>query len=234
MIADLLPCAILVPSLNRPQNLKRAVENIHEATPESHFILFCVSDIDSMEILDELGEWYLDDSDVDDHRYVTRMNKLVMDGYLDDARTIFFGSDDVIHHPGWLSEALTVMDEGPSVVVCNDLHNSAGTQAVVRREYLKRAVFDHPGLAFCPDYHHNFADNEMFLTASLQGELAYAAKAIVEHLHPVWRANNSLPWDTTYINAQKGWTQDAALWAERAKKIEQALVPSSPPVRLYR
>jgi hypothetical protein len=44
VLADLLPCAILVPSLNRPQNLKALVENIHETTPEEHFIVFCVSD----------------------------------------------------------------------------------------------------------------------------------------------------------------------------------------------
>lgn len=213
MIADLLPCAILVPSLNRPHRLRDLVANIHATTPEEHFILFCVSDDDSKLILDELEEWYIDDSDVEDRRYVTRMNKLVR--WLDDAKTIFFGSDDVVHHQGWLREALAVMGEGPSVVVVNDMHNPAGTQAVVRRSYLERAVFDAPGLAFHPGYGHNFADNEMFFTAAQQGELARAQRSLVEHLHPIYQGPRTAPWDSTYENALKGWDKDEQLWRSR-------------------
>lgn len=218
MIIELLPTAILIPSLNRPQNLRRVVENIREATPEAHFILFCVSDANSRDILDELGEWYLDDSDCEDRRYVTRMNKLI--DHIDDAETIFFGSDDVIHHKGWLSAALKVMDTGPSMVVCNDLHNLAGTQAVIRRDYLDRAVFDAPGKAFHPGYSHNFADNEMFYTANVRGEMAHARDAVVEHLHPLFGSINAMPWDQTYRDAQAGWDQDVSLWKQRREQIE--------------
>ena len=218
-VDDLLPTAILVPSLNRPHRLRDVVANIHENTPEEHFILFCVSDDESKTILDELDEWYLDDSDCEDRRYVTRMNKLIE--HLDDARTVFFGSDDVVHHQGWLTRALLVMSEGPSVVVVNDLHNMSGTQAVVRREYLERAVFDAPGLAFHPGYRHNFADNEMFFTASQQGEFGRARDAIVEHLHPYYGGSKRVAWDKTYENAQKGWDDDARLWEARSKLIEE-------------
>lgn len=223
--------AILVPSLNRPQFIRRITDNIHEATPEPHTILFCVSDQASMDILDELGEWYLDDSDVEDRRYVTRMNKLI--NYLDDATTLFFGSDDVIHHEHWLRNALRLMETGPSCVVMNDMHNSAGTQALIRREYLERAVYDAPGLAFHPDYLHNFADNEMFWTASLHGELAQAQDAIVEHLHPLFNAENSVPWDETYRNAMAGWAADEQRWKFRYDAIRQA-IPNDSPVRVYR
>lgn len=230
--SELLPTAILVPSLDRPQNIRRTVATIHDNTPESHFILWCVSDQASMAILDELEEWYLDDSDDEDRRYVTRMNKLLE--HLDDAKTLFFGSDDVIHHPGWLSHALRVMEQGPSVVVCNDMHNPQGTQAVIRREYLERAVFDAPGLAFHPGYHHNFADNEMFFTASMQGQLAKCNEAIVEHLHPSWGSSNADPWDPTYRNAYAGWHQDVALWTERHARIAEALAdPDIEPVYRY-
>lgn len=215
--AHLLPCAILVPSLNRPQNLRRAVANIHENTPEQHFILFMVSDPESMAILDELEEWYIDDSDVEDHRYVTRMNKLI--SYIDDAKTVFFGSDDVLHRPGWLSQALAVMDGGPSVVVVNDLRNPNGTQAVVRRDYIPTAVFDAPGLAFHPGYLHNFADSEMFLTAQRRGTYARAMNSIVEHLHPVFGSQNADPWDATYTNAQQGWDADLLHFQQRMNLI---------------
>lgn len=229
MIADFLPCAILVPSLNRPQNLERVVANIHEATPEDHFILFAVSDSESMRILDELGEWYLDDSDQDDHRYVTRMNKLVRKAVSYGAQTMFFGSDDVIHHYGWLTRALSVMEkEGVSLVVVNDLHNSIGTQAIIRRQYLRKAVFDAPGKAFHPGYLHNFADNEQFYTAARRGEYARALDSVVEHLHPTFGGPKAAPWDETYVNAQRGWDQDIEVWRERAELINRAIPNDAP------
>lgn len=219
MIADLLPTAILIPSLNRPQNLRGLVENIHATTPEAHFIVFCVSDDESKAILDGLGEFYIDDSGEEDRRYVTRMNKLI--NYIDDANTIFFGSDDVIHHEHWLGSALYIMDtEQKAVCVVNDMHNFAGTQAVVRVDYLKRAVFDAPDLAFHPGYQHNFADNEMFFTANVRGELVHARDAIVEHLHPLFGSNNSMPWDDTYRGAMSGWDGDMKLWKARRALIE--------------
>ncbi len=220
MISDLLPTAILIPSLNRPQNVRRTIENLAANTPEAHYTLWCVSDPESKKILDEAGEWYLDDSDRDDRRYVTRMNRLL--SYIEDARTIFFDSDDVIHHPRWLTYALAVMDEtGKSCVVVNDQRNMAGTQAVIRREYLERAVFDKPGLAFHPGYIHNYADNEMFYTAQVQDEFARAPLAVVEHLHPAFKAANALPWDKTYLDAYRGIEHDLAIWRERHDLIEQ-------------
>ena len=219
MISDLLPCAILVPSLDRPQNLRDMISNIHANTPEEHFILFCVGDEKSKLILDELGEWFLDDGHSKDKRYVTRMNKLLE--HIDDAKTIFFGSDDVRHHRGWLTAALRVMDADPfpRCVVVNDLHNANGTQALIRRSYLQSAVFDAPGLAFHPGYGHNFADNEMFLTAQVAGEFDRAPDSIVEHLHPLFRSDNALPWDDTYINAMHPWAEDAERFDRRSALI---------------
>jgi len=220
-INHLLPCAILVPSLDRPQRLRDLVANIHATTPEEHFILFCVSDDESKTILDELEEWYIDDSDCEDRRYVTRMNKLVK--WLDDAKTMFFGSDDVIHHQGWLGQALKVMILGWDVVAVNDLHNMAGTQAVMRRSYLPKAVFDAPGLAFHPDYGHNFADNEQFFTAQRHNQFMRARDAVVEHKHPIYREPDGAAWDSTYEGATRTWDEDEARWKIRHAMVEQAV-----------
>lgn len=217
-MSDYLPCAILVPSLNRPQNLRELVENIHANTPEEHFILFCVGDEKSKLILDDMGEWFLDDEREKDKRYVTRMNKLIE--HIDDAQTIFFGSDDVRHHKGWLTSAIRVMDrQNVSVVVVNDLHNANGTQALIRTSWLDRAVFDAPGLAFHPDYGHNFADNEMFLTAQVAGQFDRAPESIVEHLHPVFQSANALAWDRTYTDAMDRWSEDEERFRLRADAI---------------
>lgn len=219
-----LPCAILVPSLNRPQRLRELVANIHAATPEEHRLFFCVGDPDSLAILEDLGEWFLSDTDDPDKRYVTRMNKLVavVREQFPEMKTVFFGSDDVKHHNRWLTEALFWMDKGPAVVVVNDLHNPAGTQAVVRMDYLPYAVFDNPDEAFHHGYLHNFADTEMFLTAIAQHQLARAPDSFVEHLHPIHRSANQIAWDSTYEVAAQGWDHDEALFEERAEMIHVA------------
>jgi len=220
-VDDLLPTAILIPSLNRPQHLERVVREIHLATGEDHTILFCVSDDESKEVLTGLGEWFLDDADTDDRRYVTRMNKLIR--HAGEAKTIFFGSDDVIHHPGWLTSALKVMAGGPEVVVVNDLRNQNGTQALVRTSYLDRAVFDAPGKAFHPGYHHNFADTEQFYTAARRGVYARAMQSYVEHLHPIFTDSRHVSWDQTYEDAVEHFTEDQARYESRTRLIDRAL-----------
>lgn len=218
---ELLPTAILIPSLNRPQNLERMVTQIHAGTDEEHGLLFCVSDDQSKEVLTDLGEWFIDDSNTEDRRYVTRMNKLIRS--VGEAKTIFFGSDDVIHHPGWLRAALKVMATGPEVVVVNDLRNANGTQALVRTSYLDRAVFDAPGEAFHGGYLHNFADTEQFYTAQKRGVFARAMGSYVEHLHPLFQNMRANPWDSTYTNAMHGWTHDSELYNARIRLIDDAL-----------
>jgi len=216
-------CAILIPSLDRPQRLAETIETIHRNTPLPHRLLFCVSDEYSMEILTERGEWFLNDADDPDRRYVTRMNKLVR--YIGDADTVFFGSDDVIHQPNWLEEGLKVLDDF-AVVVVNDLHNPNGTQALMRADYLLKAVIDAPGDAFHHGYHHNFADNEQHFTAYKHGEYGRAMDSHVEHLHPLFQAANSIPWDRTYSQAQAGWDHDEALFRSRMTMIDTLIGPT--------
>jgi glycosyltransferase involved in cell wall biosynthesis len=217
-VSDILPCAILIPSLNRPQRLAETIKQIHTSTPEEHRILFCVSDDESKEILTQAGEAFIDDSHVEDRRYVTRMNKMIHE--IGGAKSVFFGSDDVIHHPGWLRAAMKVMAEGPEVVVVNDLRNRNGTQALVAANYLSRAVFDDPTAAFHPGYHHNFADTEQFLTAQYRGVFARALGSYVEHLHPIF-ANRNIGWDSTYQVAIDGLDHDRELFAFRSTLLAQ-------------
>lgn len=221
MFDNLLPTAILIPSLNRSHRLESVINNVSARTPLPHRRVFCVGDEKSKLVLHFMGEEYVDDSESEDKRYVTRMNKLVSE--LKDEQTIFFGSDDVIHHHGWLENALEVMstDPYPSLVVVNDMRNPNGTQALMRRDYLEQAVFDAPGLAFHPGYLHQFADNEQFATAMAQGEYARAMASCVEHLHPLFKASNSLPDDETYRQAQdwKTWLHDTEMWKTRQVAI---------------
>lgn len=219
MLEDYLPCAILVPSLGRPHRLKEAAENIHLNTDLDHHIVWCVGGIHSLSILSDLGEIFIDDTDDPDKRYVTRMNKLI--GVLGAARTVFFGSDDVIHHDGWLREAITQMEQQrKAVIVVNDLRNPNGTQALVRADYLPFLCYDDPMVAFHPGYFHNFADTEQFMTAAKMGQLGRALESRVEHLHPIYQNTVSRPWDDTYRNAFIHWNEDAETFNRRMAELD--------------
>lgn len=223
-MTDYLPVAVLVPSLNRPGRILETAGNIHRNTPMPHLILWMVSDQESIDLLTEMDEPFIDDSAQEDRRYVTRMNVLAREAVRRGSQTMFFGSDDVIHHPGWFEAAVAVMDTlGKAVIVVNDLHNSQGTQALIRADYLPLAVVDAPGDAFHHGYHHNFADNEMFYTAAKRGQIARAFASHVEHLHPIWQAPNSITWDSTYQHAVDGWAQDEALFRQRMELIDRSL-----------
>lgn len=230
--------AILIPSLGRAQYVKRTVGNIESNTPEPHDQWWCVAGDEYDEQLasiahgtdgtDGLQELYwIRDDDDEDRRYVTRMNKLVRH-VLDYQNAqkyefLFFGSDDVTHHPGWLARAIEVMEtaENAQVVVVNDLRNPNGTQALIRTSYVPLAVIDDPTKAFHDGYRHNFADTEMFVTAAARGVIYRAMDSHVEHLHPLHRGSAQRPWDETYQGAQSHWNEDVATWEKRHRLIQE-------------
>jgi hypothetical protein len=215
--------AILIPSLNRAQYLADLVQNIRDATHEDHRIYLMVGDPASQEVLERVGGIeVLNDEPSPDKRYVTRMNELIKQVSEDE---VFFGSDDVVFHEGWLTRARAVMDQGYSTVVVNDLSNPNGTQALMRTDALPLACFDDPDVAFHPGYLHNFADTEQFTTARLQGQLARAMDSIVAHLHPGGHTgffdnpHEKRPFDDTYIHSQANWEHDAALFEKRMRLL---------------
>lgn len=225
-LEDFLPTAILLPSLGRPQRLAEATKNIHESTDLDHAILWCVGGLQSLRVLEDVQDGdciILDDTDDPDKRYVTRMNKLMVTAAAYRFKTVFFGSDDVIHHDGWLGRALTIMEaQRKAIVVVNDLLNASGTQAVMRTDYLPFAVYDDPDVAFHPGYKHNYADTEMFGTAIKYGQHARAMDSIVEHLHPLSNQKpNARPWDDTYRDAMKHWQEDASRFNARMRAVKE-------------
>lgn len=217
--------AVLIPSLGRAEHARWVHGNIEQNTPEPHEQLWCYSGEDYETELCVPDVPRIRDDELDDKRYVTRMNKLAAWAVERGNDYVFFGSDDVIHHPFWLSRALDVMENAPDaeVVVVNDLRNPQGTQALVRTSYLPLAVFDDPTSAFHPGYLHNFADTEMFFTARMRGVCYRAMDSHVEHLHPLHNKNGPRKWDKTYDDAQSNWNHDQKLWEARKRRIEESL-----------
>jgi glycosyltransferase involved in cell wall biosynthesis len=215
---EAMTTAILIPSLNRPQNLEPLLRSIQFATPEDHYVFLMVSDSESIRICRDLGHPYLDDSSNPDKRYVTRNNEMVRH-LRPGTKQVFFGSDDIEFSRHWLDEALIVMNRGYDVVVGDDLRNRNGTMALMKVTYFNRAVFDKPGDVFYSEYIHNFADTEQFFTAKVQQTFARAMNSRVEHLNPVFAGARAFPYDDTYALSREGNDHDAELFYSREPLI---------------
>jgi hypothetical protein len=112
---------------------------------------------------------------------------------------------------------------GIGFVSCNDL----GNRAVMRGRYattplIARWYCEKYGELLHEGYRHNCCDVEASELAQKRGAFAYAPKAVVEHLHPLW--NKSAPGidgiDQTYADwalDQAGIDADRALLDERRK-----------------
>jgi hypothetical protein len=193
--------AILIPAM-RPRMLAPLAENIREATPEPHTVYFiatgdCAEAVNAIPdvhpIYDRGGTW------------AERINRGV------EATTepsLFLGAEDVLFHPGWLTAALAIRS---FVTVVNDLHNPAGTMALVRRGYVEFGTVDGPELLH-DGYAHNFVDTEFFETARSRGALAYCEDSIVEHLHPA--AGKALD-DAVYRLGRRRLEDDRRLYEQR-------------------
>jgi len=113
--------------------------------------------------------------------------------------------DDVAFHPGWDTElGATFARTRAAVVGTNDLSPNPQVQAgehschpLIARRYIDElgASLDGPRVVCHEGYHHNFVDDEIVTLAKIRQTWAFAADAVVEHLHPAWAKGE---WDDTY------------------------------------
>lgn len=184
---------VIIPVLRRPHRAAPVLESIGAATTQPHRVLFVGSPGDDEEhaavraaggdllVIDRLpgrGDW---------------ARKIQAAYNVSDEPLIFLGADDLAFHPGWLEAAQRCLTAGIGVVGTNDLGNRrvmAGehaTHCVVTRDYVERfGTIDQPGQVLHEGYWHEFVDDELVGTAKKRGAWAFAADAVVEHLHPNW------------------------------------------------
>jgi hypothetical protein len=134
---------------------------------------------------------------------------------------LFLGADDLAFHPGWAETAIRQGEATPARVVgTNDLGNPHvrrgihSTHSLVARSYLEVGLADgRPGLLY-EGYDHQYVDNELVETAKWRREWAFAAGAVVEHLHPHWGKAET---DATYEKALSRTPDDRALFFRRRR-----------------
>ncbi len=206
--------AIVLPSKNRPRCIEGLITNIRETTPEAFSFYAAVTDPESKAILDHMGELVELTPPI--------WSSLQRAQYLYDQTSedvVFIATDDFFFHPGWATAGLAMMVEVDGIVVSNDLFDGypVGAGPFVSRRYAREegCVFDVPGLLFHPDYHHGYADIEMYLTAINRDRFGWCAESVVEHLRHNSGRPGALSYDDTYRETESSYTHDAAVYTAR-------------------
>lgn len=200
--------AVLVPVLNRPQNVKPLVDSFIRATSVPFKMLFICDLKDTAEI-DAVQEQLIAHPDIVDYRlfngpYGQKINHGVQET---DTPLLFFGADDLRPQRGWFNAAKKYLDQGYEVVGVNDMLDRPrrpehAAHFVVTREYAELPTIDgasrkgRPQIGpMYPGYYHWYVDDEFAGTAKKRETYAYAAKCRIKHLH---YTNEEAPDDDTY------------------------------------
>lgn len=205
--------AILVPVLNRPQNVKPLLESIQQSTPEPYRVLFICDPGDraQQDAIAAEGGWMISPGG----SYAAKINAGVE---ATDEPLLFIGADDLRFRARWLENAVTKIP-GAQVVGVNDcIHRPRrpqhATHFLMTREYAERPCLDGTPGPLALAYRHSFVDDELIATATKRGVYAYAPRSRVAHLHPM---ANTAPDDATYRRGRAHFRSDARLFTQRSR-----------------
>lgn len=224
--AQVTELAVLVPVLNRPDNLAPLIASFLATTPGTlHVIGDGVADPAEYTAFTlhatERVIW-------EQTSLVTWPEKINEGVGRVEAEWYLFGADDVRFPPGWWDATKELRnDERIGVIGTNDSATGNGNPRVaagehtchplVRGEYvLHRGTIDVPGFAVHPAYSHWYVDDELIWTAKLRQAWAFCPGAVVEHLHPYWGLSEM---DDTYHLGEVHAAEDMALWHDRAVRL---------------
>ncbi len=210
---------IIVPVLDRPQNVQPLLSSIQSATHEPYRVLFVGTESDREEnrTVREAGADLLV---LPGRRIAGDYARKVNWAYQNsDEPLLFLAADDLKFHKGWLTEARSVLDEGYQVVGTNDLGNERvikgyhSTHTFVTRAYCDEfGTIDQPGEVLHEGYNHWYVDDEFIQTAQARNAFHPCRRAHVEHLHYYWRKS---PMDNVYKLGESRRKQDKSLFYTR-------------------
>lgn len=224
--------AVLVPVLNRPQNVGPLVESFLAGCPADSELVFISQwgDAAEIEVVTRFATFPEDGGQIrslvsDNTTWPEKINhgvsQITADWYL-------CAADDIRFTEGWW-DATAELRSDPSVGVIgtNDSATGQGNPRVavgehtchplLRGSYIRdRGTIDVAGQAVYPGYRHWFVDDELVWTAKQRGAWAYCREAVIEHLHPYWGYGEL---DDTYRAGEANAQADGELWRQRAKLL---------------
>lgn len=181
---------IIVPMLGRAHRVAPLTASIEANTPQPHRVLFVTShrDVEVEAAVDAAGYERIGLPANHCGDYAIKINTAAARS---DEPFIFTGADDLAFHPEWLPAALVEMNDTIGVVGTQDLCNPrviAGVHAthfLIARWYVELGTIDEPGKVFHEGYPHECVDDELIGTARHRRAYQFAARSVVEHLHPL-------------------------------------------------
>jgi glycosyltransferase involved in cell wall biosynthesis len=196
----IMKVSVVIPSLNRPERLKKTIVSLLSTSPEVEIIAVLSSDdLESHAVVKSFEVVRIIDQD-DAHSAVEAWN---MGAAAANGDCLVLGADDLRFCDGWLDAATESLAQinNYGLVAFNDLSPMAGelaTHYMVTRNY---AVNEWGGVLAIPTYKQQWLDNEATTRAVRDQCFVYAEDAVVEHLHPIWKKADN---DTTYNRAIEG------------------------------
>jgi glycosyltransferase involved in cell wall biosynthesis len=222
--------AVLVPAVNRPENVQRLVESFNR-TNDGTATLYYILDPDQTEQIEAVEKagalWFPATRGTS---YASKMNE----GFEKTTESfVFLAGDDVEFTHGWIEAARDLSDRY-DVIGTNDsepgrIRNpqvAAGKHAdhfFVRRFYVldQGSSLEGPGV-LCPEaYYHFFTDKEMIQLAKARGVFTPCLSSVVIHHHPGYDAREDLRQaDPTYMKAVEFSEMDQIAFRRRAGLID--------------
>lgn len=223
--STLIPIAILVPVLGRPHRVRPLLEDIEQATPGPHTVVFIASTYDHPTMLAVLDVGGCPNVAVrlleDDHRQHGEWARKINLGYRTTTEPLMLlCGDDVHFHEHWHDVISAVAEcKAWGVLGTNDLGNprvmdgTHSTHPVVARWYAdEHGTIDGPGALVVEHYDHNYVDDELIGTARFRRQWAFCGNAHIEHMHPNWGKGQR---DAVYDLGRRNFSADQALYRQR-------------------
>ena len=229
--------AVLVPVLERPENVAPLVESFLASTDDTARLYFVTDPDDDVERKAVLTAAKRADGRVQmltSNRGPTFAAK-INEGYAQtDEDWIFVCGDDCEFTPGWLDEARKLSDRF-DVIGTNDSEEgrvrnqrvAAGVHAdhfFVRRSYIddEGSCLDGPGVAAPEAYFHFYTDVEIVQLAKARGVFSPCLASRVIHHHPGFDGREDVrAADATYSRAATYAEKDNITFQRRAPLIEE-------------
>ena len=225
---------IVIPTLDRVNNVERIIRNINDVTDNPMIIVVFTPGLClEMEVLlkhlftqyDNLEFMPSDQHKADIGDYAKKINKALQ---YTCTKWLFTGADDLRFHKNWFPNAMKIVTDSTQVIGTQDLGNPrvlAGDHAthfLIRTEYAKTTgtVSDQQsGRIFHPGYWHEFMDDELVAWSKKLNIWAFANDSVVEHLHPFW---HKAPTDKTYEEFKKRMAYGKTIFDARQRRWTSA------------
>jgi glycosyltransferase involved in cell wall biosynthesis len=201
--------AIILPSMGRPEQLRRTVARLAETAPCAEIICVIDEDTESVKAVER--------SCVVLFRPERRgpISAWNEGAAIATGDVFVVASDDFEWDRHWLDYALLALKrlpESSGMVGFNDLHqdgNVLATNFLVTRDY---SVKSWGGVIYCPHYKGFYCDTEATRRAQRDKRYIWAVDAKTEHKH--W-SNGKAVKDATYSARDQWWKHDEELFLRR-------------------